>query len=314
MATDAIAVVGFGYWGPNVARVLRAAGADVVVIDEDASRREAAERLGYRTRAVFNAEASDVKAVAICTPPRTHYPLALAAIQQGKHVLVAKPLALSAHDADRLHDAATAADVALMVDHTFLYSPAVARLRREVHRRLAVGGAVTFYDSVRMNLGTTPSGESVIWDLGSHDVSIMLHVLEDVPVEVRTVTNGDHQAYIAYRFHNGFVAHSHLNWTAPAKVRRTTVGCTSMMVVYDDVSADEKIRVYEVEVGMDRMVDYRLGDVTAPALPTREALAYMVEAFEVAIRDRTRDTLAVDVVRVLAAAERAAETDDWVTV
>jgi predicted dehydrogenase len=314
-----VAVLGYGYWGPNVARVFRATGCDVLVVDQLRQRLDEAEKVGFPVRPVWNPEARDVDAVAICTPPRTHYDLALDAIRQGKHVLVAKPLTLDVTEAERLLTAAFDHVVALMVDHTFVYSPAVARLAREV-----ADCTPTFYDSVRMNLGTTQAEGNVIWDLGAHDVSIMLHVLGYVkPIEVRTVMNGRHQAYVAYRFQDGLVAHSHLNWVAPAKVRQTIIGCDHKMIVYDDVVAHEKLRVYTINGGMpvatdettlNRMTDYRLGDMVAPALSTREPLEVMAERFITGCETRQVDRQALDVVRILAAAEAAAETDSWVSV
>ncbi|MDH4038829.1 MAG: Gfo/Idh/MocA family oxidoreductase [Candidatus Krumholzibacteria bacterium] len=308
-----IAVVGFGYWGSKIARVFRDTGCHVLAADTDENRQRAAARQGFHATGKLDLTGAhvDVEAVAVCTPPATHHQIAWDAVCRGVHVLVAKPLTTSSETAAALTREAKQRGVSLLTDHTFVYSPAVERLRIEVN-----ACTPSYYDSVRTNLGTTATGVDVIWDLACHDVSIMLHVLGRSPVRVSAINNNDTQAYVAYRFADGLLAHSHVNWRAPAKIRQTIIGCDDRMIVYDDVSASEKIRVYHADTGMDALADYRLGDIVIPPVSTREPLSVMAEAFLHGCGERTVDETGVSVVSVLEAASRSARANGewaWVT-
>ncbi len=321
-----VAVVGCGYWGPNVVRNFHALGNCEVraVCDLDAERLAKITRLYPAIRAVRDVrevlDASDVDAVAICTPVHSHHPLASAALEAGKHVMVEKPLAHSVEAATALVELAEARGRVLQVDHTFVYSGAVQKIRSIIDDGQI--GDLLYFDCVRVNLGLFQPDVNVIWDLAAHDVSIMTYLIDQQPQWVSTVGSTHYgkfedQAYVTVQFDGSLVAHFHVNWLAPVKVRSTLIGGSRRMIVYDDLEPSEKIRVYEKGVTLtnDRgqreqaLVDYRVGDMYAPYIdkiePLEGACRSFVDAIEHGTRSPTDGRAGLAVVRVLEAAQES---------
>ncbi|MCE4225047.1 Gfo/Idh/MocA family oxidoreductase [Methylobacterium sp. C25] len=291
-----VAVIGYGYWGPNLARNFAALDEArlVAVVDRDPLRRSAAERAhqGIRTTASASEVFSDpsIRAVAIATPTHTHYELALAALRAGKHVLVEKPLAQTSAQVAHLIEEAEQRKLVLMVDHTFLYTPAVQKIRQLI----ASGGLgdIYYYNSTRASLGLFQSDINVVWDLAVHDLSIIRYLLDEIPVAV-SATGVSHvpgrpenMAHITLHFESRCVAHISVNWLSPVKVRQTFVGGERKMVVYNDLEATEKVKVYDRGITIANMaepeqlrVGYRAGDMWAPHLAAKEALQTELEHF-----------------------------------
>jgi predicted dehydrogenase len=328
-----IAVVGAGYWGPNLVRnFVSTPGVEVAwVCDLDAQRladigrKFRVERTTQRFQDLLDDPKLD--AIALATPVATHRPLAEAALRAGKHVWVEKPLAGSVEDAEAMVAAARAAGRILFVDHTFVYTPAVRKIRELV----ASGelGEILYFDSVRINLGLFRSDANVLWDLGPHDLSIAHHVLGVQPVEVSAVgirhVDGalENMAYVTLRYPGKLVSHFHFNWLAPVKLRTTLLGGTKKMVVYDDVETVEKIKVYDKGIDVTRpiediearrrtLVSYRSGDMFSPRLDQTEALSNAARDFAGAIREGRAPVCdgaaGVAVVRALAAAQKSLES------
>ena len=323
-----IGLIGYGYWGPNLARnFAETEGVHLAAIaDTSADRRDAAARR-HRGVPVCGDGASliareDLDAIVIATPLETHYPLAKAAVERGKHVLVEKPLAGSRSHAEALGVLAEERDVRLMVDHTFVYNGAVRRIRALIDSGDL--GELLYLDSVRVNLGLLQHDSNVIWDLATHDLSIMDYLIDARPVSVSadgTAAAGfDHEnvAYVTVHFDSGFLAHFHVNWLAPLKIRQMLLGGRQRMLVYDDTHPSEKVRVYDKGVDVDVrdgerrrqiLVSYRTGDMHAPTFDRREALGLVVREFADAIDERraplTDGAAGVRVVALLDAAERS---------
>ena len=324
-----VGILGCGYWGPNLARNFaqyehsRLAGvADLMI--------ERAEKVGADhdvpvvtadpARILYHPE---IDLVVVATPVWTHYDLCKQALEAGKHVLVMKPLTTRADLAEELCDLAERKGLLLAVDHTFLFTGAVQKMKQLVDEDEL--GDLYYFDSVRINLGLFQHDVNVLWDLAPHDVSIMDHLVGRLPDEVTAVgmchghSPTENIAYLTVRYGDDFLGHVHVNWLAPAKVRRTIVGGSSKMLVYDDMEPSEKLRVYDKGVSFltednsdspyKPLVSYRSGDMLVPQIRMKEALAVEVENVVEAINGRT--TLMVDgrdgqrIVRILEAAERS---------
>ncbi|CAH1669242.1 Oxidoreductase [Hyphomicrobiales bacterium] len=322
-----VGVVGYGYWGPNLVRNFAAnpAARVVAVSDLDASKLAASQRFhpGVITTSRYEDLLANpaIEAIAVATPVHTHYELALAALKAGKHVLVEKPLAPSADQVRRLVDEADRRGLTLMVDHTFLYTPAVRKISELV--RKGELGEIYYYDSTRVSLGLFQSDVSVIWDLAVHDLSIIDHILDEVPVAVSATACShvagapENMAHLTLFFDSSCVAHVNVNWLSPVKVRQTFIGGSKKMVVYDDLEPTEKIKVYDKGIIVDGSsenahqfrIGYRAGDMWAPHIAAKEALQSEVEHFIACVRDRAppmSDGLSgLRVVEVLEAASRS---------
>ena len=271
-----VGLIGYGYWGPNLARNLAETdGLELVAIaDARADRRDAAARRHRGVRTCDDAERliarDDVHAIVIATPLETHYPFAKAAVERGKHVLVEKPFVGSKAHAEELGALAEQHGVRLMVDHTFVYNGAVRRIRSLIDAGDL--GDLLYLDSVRVNLGLLQQDSNVIWDLAAHDLSIMDYLIDARPVSVAaegTAAGGfDHEnvAYVTVRFDNGFLAHFHVNWLAPVKMRQMLIGGSQRMVVYDDTDPGEKVRV-DKGVDVDVRIARRGGRSSSPIAP-----------------------------------------------
>jgi len=257
----------------------------------------------------------------IATPVSTHFEIAMAALKAGKHVLVEKPMAETPARASRLVDEAARRSLVLMVDHTFVYTGAVQKIRELV----ASGdlGDIYYYDSTRINLGLIQRDVSVIWDLAVHDFAILDFLLQSRPTAISASAarflpgSPENMAQLSIYFEDGAMAHLNVNWLAPVKVRQTLIGASRKMVIYDDMQTSEKVKVYDRGVAIsddpreayDRLISYRLGDMWAPALSAKEALVTEIQEFARCIgsgaRPVTDGECGLRVVEMLAAASRS---------
>jgi predicted dehydrogenase len=327
-----IGVIGCGYWGPNLIRnfVENERAALRWICDVDAHRlREFGRRYpSVRTTTDHRQMLADpqLDAVVIATPVATHYEFVKDALQAGKHVLVEKPFTRSMREAEELIRLAEAAGRTLMVDHTFVYTGAVRKIKEIVDSGEI--GDLLYFDSVRINLGLFQRDINVVWDLAPHDLSIMDYLVGREPVAL-TATGSSHIeqgieniAYVMLRFADQFIAHFHFNWLAPVKIRRTLIAGSRKMIVYDDIEPTEKIRVYDKGVTTTRierdadkeaayrtLVSYRTGDVWVPKLDSTEALAHVCAEFLDAIQHKRRPltdgAAGLRVVRLLEAAQQS---------
>lgn len=327
------AVIGAGYWGPNLARNF-AASADwdlVAICDRDEARAQKLARAvggpDVETSSETLLARDDVDAVAIATPAGTHHALTLAALRAGKHVVVEKPLADSVEAGHEMVEEARTQGLVLMTDHTFCYTPVVAKIRELI----AEGelGDILFVDSVRINLGLVQPDVDVFWDLAPHDLSILDFVLPGGLVPDQVAAHGGDPigagktcvGYLFLPLPGGAVASVHVNWLSPTKIRRMTIGGSRRTLVWDDLNPQQRLSVYDRGVTLgtqsieslggaerrDATVSYRLGDTWSPALPEREALSAMVTEFASAIRDgRAPLTDGLAGLRVLDVLERSA--------
>jgi predicted dehydrogenase len=306
-----VAVVGAGYWGPNLVRNLQASPSFHLrwVCDLDRSRAERV--LGNYSNAKASSSLDEVladpavEAVTIATPAETHLDVALATLRAGKHVLIEKPLASSYADARRIVDEAEGRGLNLMCDHTFCYTPAVAKVRDLLHSGDL--GEVQYFDSVRINFGPVRRDVDVVWDLVPHDLSILDYVL---PSEIRPVSVSAMGtdpiglgkcsiAYLNLNLSNGSIAHIHANWLSPLKVRTVTLGGSKRTVLWNHLDPMYRLSVFDrgVDVAFEEtlgeeerrelLISYRSGDMVAPPMADREPLALMVEEFARAVRTGT---------------------------
>ena len=330
-----IAVIGAGYWGPNLVRNALQSPATrlTAVCDMDFARAlsvvGAYSGVDATTELMAILEDPDVEAVAIATPAATHFDVAMAAIEAGKHVLVEKPLASNYAQGLLLVRAAEERGVVLMCDHTYCYTPAVQRIRELVHS--GVLGEIHFIDSVRINLGLVQRDVNVLWDLAPHDLSILDFVLPGGCMPRGVAAHGADPigagqacvGYLTLQLPGGAIAHVHANWLSPIKVRTTTIGGSKRTLVWDDLNPSQRISLYDRGVDLtdpDRLdannrreaiVAYRAGDMLAPALPEREALQGVMTEFSECIRTgraaRTDGSAGLRVLDILEAASRSLE-------
>ena len=322
-----IGVIGYGYWGPNLVRTFAdLPGVKVVAVSDFKIERLAKVQSRYPAVKVTT-DSQDlladpkIDAIAIATPVSTHYDLALAALQAGKHVLVEKPMTVSSEQAIRLIEEAQQRNLVLMVDHTFVYTGAVRKMQELVASKAI--GDVYYYDSVRVNLGLFQHDVNVIWDLAVHDLSIMDYVLQAKPTAVSATgmshipDEPENIAYLTLFFDNSAIAHIHVNWLAPVKVRRTLIGGSQKMICYDDLEPSEKIKVYDKGITVNgspenvyqMLVGYRTGDMWSPKLDMTEALQtealHFVDCIQQGKRPITDGEAGLRVVRILEAATQS---------
>jgi len=318
-----IGIVGYGYWGPNLVRNFnRTDGCDVMAVcDRSEERLAQASGLypGVKTYRDYDEFLEcGLDAVAVATPVASHYPLAMRALEAGKHILIEKPMAESSKQAETLIIEAEKRGLTLMVDHTFVYTGAV----RKIHDLYTKGelGEIQYFDSTRMNLGLYQHDVDVIWDLAVHDLSILDFIIGEAPTSVSAVGTShvpgmpEDMAYLSVFYKSGAMAHIGVNWLSPVKVRRTVIGGTKKMIVWDDLEPSEKIKVYDTGVTVtddpekiyDMIVGYRVGDMWAPQVPMLEALAIEAEHFIECINSKstpiTSGGIGLRVVRILEAA------------
>jgi predicted dehydrogenase len=318
-----VGVIGAGYWGPNLVRNLSEApgAAPVAVADLSEERLEhIRKRFPFLRTTTDHRELLDdqaVDAICIATPVGTHRTLAEEALAAGKHVFVEKPLAGTVTDAEAIVRAADRARRILMVGHTFVYNPAVVEVKRILEGEGI--GRIHYIDSQRVNLGLHQFDINVLWDLGPHDVSITLYWLDEEPEWVQCTgacfvqPSIEDVVFLMIGFPSGAVAHAHLSWLAPSKLRTMTVIGSRKMVVYDDVQAVEKVKVYDQGVekleGEELRRSYRAGDIHSPRVPVTEALQVEMRHFIECVRDGTKPRsdgeAGLRVVRVLEAGMRS---------
>jgi predicted dehydrogenase len=320
-----IGVVGYGYWGSKHVRVLAGLpGVDVVVIEADPGRLAEARRAhgGIGTVTALDAVLPDLDAVVVATPPSSHAALALRAIAAGKGVLVEKPLATTVADAEAMVSLAAERGVCLMAGHTFEYNPAVWKLKELVTSGEL--GRILYIDTARLDLGRYQNDCNVVWDLAPHDISIVSFLLDELP-DTTSVWARRHiglryadVAYVQMTFARSMVdAYVHVSWLDPCKVRRVTVVGERKMAVYNDLSDNERVRVYDI--GVDALdtddvhampVSYRNGDIVSPYVQFAEPLlvqdTHFVECLRTGVTPATPGERGLDIVRVLAATDAAA--------
>jgi predicted dehydrogenase len=323
-----IGVIGFGYWGPNLVRnFLTTPGVDGVACFDTSEKRLRAAKQRFPSIETFTRyedllERGDVEAIAVATPVSTHFPLGLKALQADKHLLLEKPMAESASQCAQLVDLAASRKLVLMVDHTFIYTGAVRKIKEMVvEGRL---GEIMYFDSVRVNLGLFQHDTNVLWDLAPHDLSIMDHLIGQEPTGVSAIgakhfNDLEDIAYLTVHYSGRLLAHFHVNWISPVKVRKILIGGSKLMVVYDDMEPSEKVKVYDRGVDIREresiykvLVQYRTGDMWAPKIDPGEALILMCQDFVEAIRTGRRPMAdgrdGMKIVRILEAAQQSLHT------
>lgn len=320
-----LGLVGYGYWGVNLLRnFMNTPAATVRTVCDPRPERLAVAQRNYPTVGVtttYDDLLADpaIDAVVLATPVSSHYALAKRALLSGRHVLVEKPFTASVAEAEELIDLAARQQRVIMVDHTFLYTGSVQKIKALCWA--GEFGKLQYFDSTRINLGLFQSDVNVIWDLAPHDLSILFHLHDERPVSL-TATGKAHAinrieniAYLTLHYGSDFIAHFTCSWISPLKVRRILIGGDRKMVLYDDVEPTDKVRIYDTSYQLNeseqdkyrRQVDYRTGDVFLPKIPQKEALSDMAADFIQAIQHNRPPLVdgqrGLDVVRVLEAAE-----------
>ena len=300
-STIRFGVVGYGYWGPNIVRNLQGmAGVDITsVCDKSSAARRRVHKNHPQIYVISDANevmtSPEIDAVAIVTPVWTHFELAKAALENGKHIFVEKPFTGNVHQAEELIELAEKKNLKIMVDHTFLFTGAVKKIKQILQEGQL--GKLYYYDSTRVNLGLFQHDINVVWDLAPHDLSILDYVIESTP-EALVATGQKHLnglediAFITLYFPDSVIAHVNVNWLSPVKVRTTLIGGEKKMLVWNDLEADEKIKIYDKGVDMNTregvyelLVNYRSGDMWAPHLEQVEALRHELAYFIKCIAD-----------------------------
>ncbi len=296
-----LGIIGYGYWGPNIVRNFCGTdGAQVVAVcDMDEKACQKVSRLYPFVRTTRDSRevthASDIDAVAIVTPVSTHYELARAALENGKHVFIEKPFTSSSAQAEELIELAERKNLTIMVDHTFLFTGAVRKMKDVIDAGEL--GRPYYYDSTRVNLGLFQHDVNVVWDLATHDLSIIDYLIPDRPMALVAtgqchVNTHENIAYITIYFYGNMIAHLNVNWLSPVKVRMTLIGGEKKMLVWNDLEPDEKIKIYDKGIDVatkegvyDLLVSYRSGDMVVPRIEQREALKYEAAYFIDCVRD-----------------------------
>jgi len=318
-----IGVIGLGYWGPNIVRNLIASKnvASVVCCDVNQKRLESIKQKFPTVETVSDYKAilknPSVVAVAIVTPVSLHYRLGKEALEAGKHVLIEKPLTDSVRTAEELVELAEKRKLILMVDHTFVYTGAVRKIKEIVTNGEL--GDILYFDSVRVNLGLFQHDVNVIWDLAPHDISIMDYLIDKEPEYVSAIgakhyNDIEDMAYLTVGFENNLLAHFHVNWLSPVKVRKILIGGAKKMVVFDDMDPSERVKIYnkgidvkEEEALYQTLVQYRMGDMCAPQIDQTEALTLMcgdfINSILNSVKPITDGAAGLKVVRILEASQ-----------
>jgi len=327
-----IAVVGVGYWGPNLVRNLlnNKNVSEVYCFDIDAKRLYNIQQQFPTVKIVDNYEDilkdPKISGVCIATPASTHFPLAKMAIEYDKHILVEKPFTVTVREAETLIELVQKKRLKLAIDHIFMYNGAVRKIKELIETGEV--GRILYFDAVRVNLGLFQHDVNVLYDLATHDISIMLYLLNKSPKAVSAIGVGHYNtiediAYLTLFFDDNCIAHFHVNWLAPVKVRRILIGGSQKMIVYDDLEVVEKIKVYDkgVEIKTKEgiyktLIDYRTGDMYAPKFDTTEPLSSLINEFIDAIKNGTEPLsngkIGLEVMRILNAAQKSLKNDGCV--
>ncbi len=318
-------VIGYGYWGPNIVRNLRSIeGCAVVGICDQSPGARKRIQSAHHGIPVYDKSSElikspDVDAVAVITPVWTHYELTKAALENGKHVFVEKPFTSNAAQAEELINLAERKNLQIMVDHTFLFTGAVRKIQKLLKENAL--GKLYYYDSMRVNLGLFQHDCNVIWDLAPHDLSIMNHLLHK-DAEAISATGQAHLnsyediAFITAYFPDNVIAHINVNWISPVKIRTTLIGGEKKMLVWNDLEADEKLKIYDKGVDVksqegvyNLLVSYRSGDMWAPQVEQVEALklelSYFLECIKTNAKPFNNGCAGLKVVRMLEAANES---------
>ena len=320
-----IGLVGYGYWGINLLRnFMNTKNATVAMVCDPRPERLAIAQKNYPQVAVTHdfedlLKNPQIDAVVLATPVFSHYPLAKKALLAGKHVLVEKPFTASVAQAEELIELAAQRKLTIMIDHTFLYTGSVQKIKALCDAGEI--GKLQYFDSTRINLGLFQTDVNVIWDLAPHDISILFHLFDEKPISVSATVNAhainkiENIAYLTLHYQSDFIAHFSCSWISPLKVRRILIGGDQRMVIYDDVEPTEKIKIYDTTYQLNNteeekhkmLIDYRVGDIYLPKVPQKEALAEMAADFVNAILTNQKPLVdgqkGLEVVRVLEAAE-----------
>ncbi len=325
-----IGIVGYGYWGKNLVRnFYYLKGCHIEYVCEKNEKNAKRCSSTYPNINVVNnfetlLKDQNVDAIVIATPVDSHYPLSKLALEAGKHVLVEKPLTSSYQEAEELVELANLKAITLMVDHTFLYTGSVMKLKELVNDKKL--GDIQYVDSTRINLGLFQHDVNVLWDLAPHDISILNHLLEKKPISVQatgvshTKNEIENIAYLTLKYENNIIAHFNCSWVSPVKIRQMLIGGTEKMVVFNDMEPTEKIKIYDTgyqyendDERNDILVDYRTGDINVPKIKMTEALSLMAADFIKSIENNTTPIsnaqLGLDVVEILDAAERSIKSN-----
>lgn len=321
-----IAIIGYGYWGPNLVRNFSLVNNCKVKMVSDFRQ----DRLVIVSKTYPGIKVStdpddillskEIDAVVIATPVFTHFSLAKKALENGKHVLLEKPMTSTIKEAEELMNLAKQKGLLLMVDHTFLYTGAVMKMKQLITEKTI--GEIQYFDSSRINLGLFQIDVNVLWDLAPHDISILLHLINKIPYSVNATgishtKNGiENVAYLTINYSENFIAHFSCSWTSPVKLRTMLIGGDKKMMVFNDLEPSEKIRIYDTgynyktdEEKNRLMVDYRTGDVYIPKLESKEALFGMASDFINSIINKTEplsnSKLGLDVIQILEASQQS---------
>jgi len=321
-----IGVIGYGYWGPNLVRnFMNCPLSKVLAVSDSREERRNAVKAVYPTVNTFTSAQellgdASIDAVVIATPVFSHFELAMAALKAGKHVLLEKPFTSNLKEATDLIAFAKEVNKVIMVDHTFLYSGAILKIKDLLKE--GVLGRPRYFDSTRINLGLFQPDVNVLWDLAPHDISMLLYLFDESPASVNA-TGVSHTpnalqniAYLTVNYDSGLIAHFNCSWTSPVKIRQTLIGGSDKMIVFNDLEPTEKIRIYDTGFSLkddtDKtsiLVDYRVGDIHIPKLESKEALAGLALDFCKSIQDGTtpRSTaeMGAKVVQILEAANQS---------
>lgn len=297
-----VGVIGYGYWGPNLARNVHIhKNMELICIaDTDSEKQDLAKRM-YPAIQIFSCENdllnSDIDAVIVATNVRYHFEITKKALEQKKHVLLEKPGTISFENLYQLYKIAKEKELILMIDYTFLYNGAVRKLNEIIHKDNF--GDITYIDSVRINLGIFQSEINVIWDLASHDIAIINFLLQKKPKSIKATgishlnNTIENIAYITLSYEENLMVHIHCSWTSPVKIRQMLIGGTKKMIVYNDIEPTDKLRIYDFDFqSLDKqfkenlLIDYRLGDISVPKFTTQEPLSLLVADFYSAIFEK----------------------------
>lgn len=299
-----IGIIGLGYWGPNIVRnFLSNEVVDVVTccdLSEERLIKIKKQFHSVKTTKSMEDVLNDttIEAVAIVTPVDTHYAIAKKALLKGKHILVEKPFTSTVDEAKELLELAESKNLKVMVDHTFLYTPAVQKIKNLVDSGDI--GDILYFDSTRINLGLFQRDVNVIWDLAPHDFSIMNYIINKKPLSLNAM-GADHVgkgledvAYVHVNFGNNLIAHFHVNWLSPVKIRKVLIGGSKKMIVFDDMENSEKIKIFDTGIDIQnkddeyqKLINYRLGDIYSPLLNNAEALSALIKDFINTIQKNT---------------------------
>ena len=290
-----VGVIGYGYWGPNIVRNFNGIDGSTVLMICDSNKESLKRARKANPHTILTEDwnelvsSGDIDIVAVITPVSTHFDLAKKALQEGKHIFVEKPFTSTVEQAEELIELAEKKNLRIMVDHTFIFTGAVKKMKQFINEGTL--GDLYYYDSIRVNLGLFQKDVNVIWDLAPHDFAIMDYLIKEKPAAISAngkahVNKLEDTAYITVHFNNNMIAHFNVNWLSPVKVRTTLIGGEKKMLVWNDLEADEKIKVYDKGIDVKNaegvynlLVSYRSGDMWAPKVQQTEALKLETEYF-----------------------------------